>query len=211
MASGCSSDVAPPVVRIDPVNPDPEVVARAAGLLDRGEVVAFPTDTIYGLHVDPFDADALARLKDLKGHASPRGYVVLTDGSPHWRDALVGDAGPVARAAMKRWPACLTVVMRAAPGAPPGALAGDGTIAVRHADDPLVAAVLAELGRPLVSTSANRQGRAPIGEAWAVAETFFEGVSLVLDGGPRHGVASTVVDATGPELRVLRAGAVRFD
>jgi tRNA threonylcarbamoyl adenosine modification protein (Sua5/YciO/YrdC/YwlC family) len=199
------------VARVDRAHPDPSVVARAADLLTRSEVVAFPTDTLYGLHADPFDVGAMSRLTSLKGHTERRGYVVLCDGSPRWLDALVAEMTPAAEAAMARWPGRLTVVVHAGPGAPLAAVGEGGTIALRHADDPLVMAILARLGGPLASTSANRGGEAPLRTAAAVSAEFTEGLPLVLDGGACDSEPSTVVDATGAELRVVRPGAVRIE
>jgi L-threonylcarbamoyladenylate synthase len=194
---------------VDARVPAADVVARAAAALRAGEVVALPTDTVYGLAALPAPAAHTARLFALKGRAADVPVAVLC-ASPDQGLALADPAGltaPVRRIAARLWPGPLTLVLPRRPGL--GYALGEpaGTIGVRCPDHPLVRALAAEVG-PLATTSANLHGEPTPPDAAGVATVFGDGVGLVLDGGPCGGEPSTVVDCTGPEWRVLRAGAV---
>jgi tRNA threonylcarbamoyl adenosine modification protein (Sua5/YciO/YrdC/YwlC family) len=190
----------------------PDAVAQAAAALTAGGAVALPTDTVYGLAVLPGVDGAVARLFALKGRAADVPVAVLcadADQALALADpATVGD--DVRRLAAGLWPGPLTLVLRRRPGLgwPLGEPAT--TVGVRCPAEPLVRALAAEVG-PLATTSANRHGEPTAPDAPGVAEVFGAGVALVIDGGPREGVASSVVDATGPEWRMLRAGPLTLD
>lgn len=184
-------------------------IARAAALLRAGGVVAFPTETVYGLGADATDARAVARVFAIKGRPRFNPLIVHL--------AEPGDAGahaPVdrrARALMERfWPGGLTIVLprRAACPVAPLALAGLDTVALRCPAHPLARELLARCGRPVAAPSANRSGRLSPTAASHVRSELGDAVDLVLDGGPCPiGVESTVVDLTG-EPTLLRPGAL---
>jgi L-threonylcarbamoyladenylate synthase len=203
---------APVIVPAGAPEPDPHVVAQAAAALGAGGVVALPTDTVYGLAVLPTVDGATARLFDLKGRAENVPVAVLCADADQAlalaEPATVG--GEVRRLAARLWPGPLTLVLRrrAGLGWPLGEPAA--TVGVRCPDEPLVRALAAAVG-PLATTSANRHGEPTPPGAPGVAEVFGEGLALVIDGGPREGVASSVVDATGPEWRLLRAGPLTLE
>jgi tRNA threonylcarbamoyl adenosine modification protein (Sua5/YciO/YrdC/YwlC family) len=192
--------------------PDPGVVARAAAALGAGGAVALPTDTVYGLAVLPTVDGATARLFALKGRTADVPVAVLcadADQALALADpATVGD--DVRRLAARLWPGPLTLVLRRRPDLdwPLGEPAA--TVGVRCPGEALVRALAAEVG-PLATTSANRHGEPTPPDAAGVADVFGDGVALVIDGGPRAGVASSVVDATGPAWRLLRAGPLSLD
>jgi tRNA threonylcarbamoyl adenosine modification protein (Sua5/YciO/YrdC/YwlC family) len=192
--------------------PDPGVVTQAAAALVAGGVVALPTDTVYGLAVLPGVDGAAARLFALKGRTAAVPVAVLcadADQALALADpAALGD--DVRRLAARLWPGPLTLVLRRRPGLgwPLGEPAA--TVGVRCPDEPLVRALAAEVG-PLATTSANRHGEPTPPDAPGVADALGEGLALVIDGGPRAGVASSVVDATGPEWRMLRSGPLTLD
>jgi len=184
------------------------VVAAAAAAVAAGEVIVLPTETVYGLAVDPWRPGASERLFAVKGR--PRDVVLplLVAGPDQAVDVAAG-LDPVARALMERfWPGSLTIVVAARPGL--GAdLGGDGTtVGLRCPDHPVTRAVCAAAG-PLALTSANRHGEPPARTAAQAAS--LPGVALVVDGGPCGGEPSTVVDATASPPRLLRAGAVPWD
>lgn len=194
---------------------DPPVaaaVAQAAAVLRAGDAVALPTDTVYGLAALPSVDGATARLFTLKGRAPTVPLAVLCASA----DQALGLADPAAvsapvrRIADRLWPGSLTLVLPRRPGLgwPLGEPAA--TVGVRCPDHALVLALAAEVG-PLATTSANPHGEPTPATAAGVAALFGDGLGLVLDGGPCAGVPSTVVDATGPTWRVLRAGAVALD
>jgi L-threonylcarbamoyladenylate synthase len=188
--------------------PDPGVVAEAATALRRGEVVGIPTDTVYGLAVDPSRAGAVDRLFAVKER--PRDVVLpVLVGSVDQALALAGPPGPEAAALMAAWwPGPLTIVLTRRSGVELD-LGGDGaTIGVRcpaHA----VARALAESVGPIATSSANLHGAPPATRAEALVAGL-AGVALVVDAGPCEGRPSTVVDCTGGVTRLLRAGPISW-
>lgn len=184
-------------------------VARAAALLRAGGVVAFPTETVYGLGADAADARAVARVFEIKGR--PRfNPLIVHIAEPGDAEALAL-VDPRARALTERfWPGGLTVVLprRASCPAAPLALAGLDTVALRCPAHPLARELLARCGRPVAAPSANRSGRLSPTAASHVRSELGDAVDIVLDGGPCPiGVESTVVDLTG-EPTLLRPGAL---
>ncbi|MBP1620360.1 MAG: putative dsRNA-binding protein, predicted ribosome maturation factor [Acidobacteria bacterium] len=180
----------------------PGAVAAAREALAAHGVIAAPTETFYGLSVDPADPAAVDRVRALKGRAGDRHLLVI--GADFEQLAgLVEIAGDLERWLRKVWPAPLSVVLRARRSL---AAAGE-TLAVRVPDHALLRALLERTG-PLTSTSANRSGGPPAASADEVAAAFGERVALLLDGGDTPGgLPSTLIDATGNDLRVVRAGA----
>ena len=184
-------------------------VARAAALLRSGGVVAFPTETVYGLGADAADARAVARVFEIKGR--PRfNPLIVHIAEPGDAEALAL-VDPRARALMERfWPGGLTVVLprRAECPVAPLALAGLDTVALRCPAHPLARELLARCERPVAAPSANRSGRLSPTAASHVRSELGDAVDIVLDGGPCPiGVESTVVDLTG-EPTLLRPGAL---
>jgi L-threonylcarbamoyladenylate synthase len=185
---------------------DPALVARA---LDRGAIVAIPTESSYGLAVDPRDAAAVARVYELKGRGSERALpVVVADLGA--AVALGADAEDPALAwAAARWPAALSVVVRLRQPIP--AAASDGTLAVRVPAHAPLRALLAALGRPLTATSANPTGEPPYLDpeplaAWLASRGAD---ALVVDAGRlAGGEPSTLVAWRNGEPVVLRPGRV---
>lgn len=186
-------------------------VDEAVHVLARGGLVVLPTDTVYGIAADAFAPDAVASLLAAKGRGRQMPPPVLV---PEVRtvDGLCDDVPESARALMAAfWPGGLTVICRAQPS-----LAWDlgetrGTVAVRMPDHPAALAVLRRTG-PLAVSSANRTGLPAALTAAEARDQLGDAVGLYLDGGAAPGgVASTIVDATGPDgdpLRVVREGAL---
>lgn len=179
-------------------------------MIDDGLVVAYPTDTLYGLAVDPRNAAAVRRLFALKGRAETSALTLIAADTVQAR--MAGEMNPVAeRLAGRWWPGPLTIVIRARAGLAVEALAGGATVGVRVPDQ-LVARALAEAtGFCITATSANRSGEAAAAAAGTVAAALPE-VDAILDGGPsRGGLPSTIVNAAEDELTLIRAGAVPWD
>ncbi len=210
---------------VDVRGPEPPdaAVAAAAGALRAGVVVVLPTDTVYGLAALPTVEGATRRIFALKGRAADVPLAVLC---AHAAQALaLADPAAltddVVRLAECLWPGPLTIVLPRRPGL--GYELGEPatTIGLRCPDHRLVQALAGEVG-PIATTSANRHGRPTPATAPEVAAALADGtagdvgtsggegpaVALVLDGGPCAGTPSTVVDATTPEWRVLRQGAL---
>ena len=191
----------------DPATWGPSIDA-AVHAVSRGEVVVLPTDTVYGVGADAFSPEAVARVLAAKGRDRQMPPPVLIP-SIRTVDGLARDVPEPARALMEAlWPGPLTVIVHAQPS-----LAWDlgetgGTVALRVPDHAAAVALLARTG-PLAVTSANRTGLAPATTAEAARYQLGEAVSVYLDAGDSPlGVASTIVDATGPLLRVVRDGGV---
>lgn len=185
-------------------------LAGAVARLRAGDVVAYPTETYYGLGVDALDETALGRLLALKGRTAEHAVSVLVAD----RAMLARVAAPLgARAAAladRFWPGPLTLVIPAAAGVP-ALLAPRGAIGVRISPHPLATALVAAFGGPVTTTSANPTGQPPARTAGEVERAFGDRV-LVLDGGPTPGGApSTVVEVDGDRVIVLRPGAIAPD
>ncbi|MEX2322424.1 MAG: L-threonylcarbamoyladenylate synthase [Acidimicrobiia bacterium] len=184
-----------------------EQVLRA---LQRGLVVGFPTDTVYGVGVDPFDEVAMGRLFEVKGRPDDKAIPILAaDLEGVRRVAVVGDE--VADRASRHWPGALTVVLSKADGVPEWV--GDterGTVAVRIPDHSTVLELLRRSG-PLAVTSANRSGEPPALDDRAAQNMLGRGVAVYVPGVSPGGMSSTVVDLTGLDAVVLRVGPVVWE
>lgn len=194
----------------DPATWGPSLDA-AVHAVSRGEVIVLPTDTVYGVGADAFSPDAVARLLAAKGRDRQTPPPVLIP-SVRTVDGLARDVSVAARALMDSfWPGPLTVIVHAQPS-----LAWDlgdtrGTVALRVPDHGAALALLARTG-PLAVTSANLTGKAAATSAEDAREQLGAAVSVYLDAGDSPlGVASTIIDATGPALRVVRDGGVSWD
>lgn len=201
-----------PASRIAPIHPvdDPDARAEAARLLRAGQLVAFPTETVYGLGADATDEAAVARIYAAKDR--PRFNPLISHVATAEAALALGQPTPDAeRLATAHWPGPLTLVLRRRPGCPIAWLTSAGleTVALRVPGSAPARALLAEAGRPIAAPSANRSGRVSPTTAAHVAEELGDRVALILDGGPCPvGLESTVVDLSGDRPRLLRPGAV---
>lgn len=186
------------------------VLERAAFALVAGLVVVVPTDTVYGLAVDPRRKGALESLFALKARPTSSGTAVLVSGREQ-ADALCEGGFPdlASRITDAFWPGAVTLVLPRRKGLDWMLGGNRETIGLRCPADP-VAHDLCERVGPLAATSANLHGQAPLSTAEEIRAEFGEKVALVIDGGRLEGLASTVVDVSGGELRCLREGAVPF-
>ncbi len=187
--------------------PSLAVLARAVRVLGEGWPVGIPTDTVYGLAVDPFQPGATGRVFDAKRRPPERNLPVLVAGLDQAL-ALAGPLSDQAHALMDTfWPGPLTIVVCGRQDLAAGVGGDDGTIGVRCPAHPVARALCAAAG-PLATTSANLHGQPPLVTADEVASTFEASVPVVLDGGPCTGLPSTVVDCTTRQPRLLRLGGV---
>lgn len=192
-------------------SPDTSALEDAARLIGEGQLVAFPTETVYGLGADATNGLAVAAIFETKGR--PRFNPLIVHVPDLAAADRIGVVGPHARLlAEVFWPGPLTMVLkrRAESGLSDLVSAGLDTIAVRVPGHPVAQALLAASGRPLAAPSANRSGRVSPTSAQHVAEDFRSDVPLILDGGTTvHGLESTVVDVSRFDgVRLLRPGAV---
>lgn len=181
---------------------------EAARLLRQGELVCYPTDTVYGIGAAAGDDGAVRRLFAVKGRRLDKPVPLLIAGAG---DAVwLAEVTPVARTLIDRfWPGALTIVMRKVEGFRSLALAGQDTVALRVPDHPLVREVIQALGEPITGTSANRAGAPPPVSAAEVALQMGEMVSLIIDGGVcGRRRESTVIDITQDPFKILREGVV---
>jgi L-threonylcarbamoyladenylate synthase len=186
-------------------------LGHAAVLLKQGGVVAFPTETCYGLAVDPFNPRALARLFAVKGRPADKPVLVLIEERQDL-DLLVSAVPKPYSFLMDRfWPGPLTLVFPARKGLPDLLTAGSGTIAVRCSPHPLARALITRFGGPVTATSANRSGLPGCTTASQVQAAFGSVLDLVLDGGGTPGGAgSTIVCCRDGRLACLRDGQLDF-
>ena len=183
---------------------------EAAGIVRRGGVIAFPTETFYGLGACPFDARAVQRLFDLKGRSPRTAPILVLIRSRADLGQLVSEITPAAERLMDAcWPGPLTLVFRAAAAVPSVLTAGMGTIGVRLSASSDVQRLLEAIGGPLTGTSANRTGQPPATTVDEVERALGDGVDAILNGGVTPGgLPSTVVDTTVDPPRLLREGRV---
>ena len=184
--------------------------SHAAKIVSEGGVIAFRTDTFYGLGADPFNATAVARIRELKGREENKPILLLLS------DASVADRFIAERSkefeevASKYWPGPLTIVGVAVADLPEAITAGTGTVGVRVPADSDVRELVRVCGGALTATSANPSGREPARSAKEVIEYFGDRIDLVIDGGEVTATEpSTVLDVTVSPPRVVREGAVK--
>ena len=186
-----------------------ETREHAAKLIANGRIIAFRTDTFYGLGVDPFNPVAVARLRELKQQDDGKPILLLIS-DPSDLDRLIVDRSARFEVVTKKfWPGPLTIVCRAAGGLPNGLTACTGTVGVRLPNDENVRALVRLCGGALTATSANLSGSPPARSAEEVEGYFPTGVDLIIDSGEVAATEpSTVLDLSQAEARVIREGAV---
>jgi L-threonylcarbamoyladenylate synthase len=195
------------VISIDPERPDPGTIARAAEILREGGLVAFPTETVYGLGADGVNPKALERLFAAKGRP-PTDPVILHIADLEMLPRLAREIPPpVWTLAQRFWPGPLTLVLPKQPAVPDLATAGLPTVAVRMPAHPVALALIRAAGTPIAAPSANRFGHVSPTTARHVLEDLESRIDLILDAGPTAiGVESTVLDLTRPVPTILRPG-----
>jgi L-threonylcarbamoyladenylate synthase len=183
-------------------------IARAAAAILRGEVVAFPTETFYGLAVDALDQAALERLFALKGRDAAKASALLVADWAMFAELCVEIPARARALADAHWPGPLTLALRARPDLP-SAIVMDGYVAARVPSHPVARALVAAVAQPITATSANPAGGEPAVTAGDVAVHFAGKALCLLDGGRTPGGSpSTLVRFRGEELEVLRQGAI---
>lgn len=188
-----------------------EGLARACEILRAGGVVAYPTETYYGLAVDPFNPAALARLFALKGRSPDKPVLLIIDNSSQL-SGLVSEIPPVFTIPMQQfWPGPLTLVFPGAVSLPEMLTGYRGTIGVRVSSHPVARELVRAFGLPVTATSANLSGYPPAITAGGVREQLGGKVDAVIDGGETPGgLGSTLLDCCEGKLRLLRDGAISF-
>lgn len=190
----------------------PADLARAASLLREGRLVAFPTETVYGLGADGLDPEAVQRIFTAKGRPADNPVILhvldLAAAAPLWQ-ASDPEWERARRCADALWPGPLTLVLPAAPCVPPIVCANLDSVAVRAPAHPVARALLAAVQRPIAAPSANLSGRPSPTTAAHVAATLDGRIDAIVDGGAAAvGVESTVLDLRGDAPTVLRPGGI---
>jgi L-threonylcarbamoyladenylate synthase len=197
-----------PIVKIDPAHPE-KAFSLCRDVICAGGVIAYPTDTVYGLGADPKNAGAVRKLFGIKGRQADQPILLLIKDASEVRD-WASEVNPAAERLMKKfWPGPLTLVFKAKPNVMAELTGGTGTIGLRVPGNALTRQLLAALGTALTGTSANISGRPSLCTAREASEVIGGMVDLVLDGGRAEGGnPSTVVDVSTERPKVIREGAI---
>lgn len=194
-------------IKIDPEHPDAEQICKAAQIIRDGGLVAFPTETVYGLGGNAYDPDAARRIYAAKGRPSDNpliahiaDYEMLTD--------LADEIPEMAQVLIHRfWPGPMTLIFKKTDAIPHSTTGGLDTVAVRMPSHPVARALIRAAGVPIAAPSANRSGRPSCTRAEHVKEDLDGAVEMILDGGEVGiGLESTIIDVTGEKPVLLRPG-----
>ncbi|MDQ2922034.1 MAG: L-threonylcarbamoyladenylate synthase [Acidobacteriota bacterium] len=179
-------------------------------IISSGGVIAFRTDTFYGLGADPLNRDAVLRIRELKGREDAKPILLLISDASEISRFITKPSEAFQAVAERFWPGPLTLIGIARPELPTELIAETNSIGVRLPDDAHVRALVRACGGALTATSANISGRPPARTAKDVEEYFPSGIDLIIDAGEVTATQpSTVLDLSGPEARLIREGAIR--
>jgi tRNA threonylcarbamoyl adenosine modification protein (Sua5/YciO/YrdC/YwlC family) len=196
---------AAPILEIDPLHPQPRLIERAVLTLSEGGLVAFPTDTYYGLGCDLFDKRAIERIYQLK--QLPREHelsFICADLADISRYAIVDNASY--RVLRRKTPGPFTFILPATRLVPDLVMRRQKTVGIRLPDSPIALAIVNALEHPLISTSAATPAGEVLIDAKDIKEKLGHGLELILDGGYKPNEPSTVIDLTGAQPIVVRQG-----
>jgi len=196
---------------VDAQRPDPAVVAHAADAIRAGGLVIAPTDTLYALVADPFNAAAVERVFQAKGRSGARALpLIACDGAQV--AATLGQLSPMGKRLAERfWPGPLTLLIAAPVTLAPGVTGGTGRVGVRVPAHAVARALCAACGHPLTATSANPSGAPPTSDPREAARSLEASVDVLLDAGTTPGgLPSTLVDVSGTESVLVRAGTIEW-
>jgi L-threonylcarbamoyladenylate synthase len=196
------------VLQVAPTDPETAAIAQAAATIRAGGLVAFPTETVYGLGADGLDEEAVRRIFAAKGRPESKGLILHLCAPEQARE--VAEVSPEAERLMAAFfPGPLTLVLPARPVVPAVTTGGGPTVAVRMPDHPVALALIAAAGRPIAAPSANPSGAPPPRTTEEVLAGLDGRFDLLLDAGPTPlGTPSTLLDMTQQPPRILREGAV---
>jgi len=193
------------IVEIDAVNPQPRVIERAVTALSGGGLVAFPTDSYYGLGCDLFDKRAIERIYLLKQLPRTQSLsFICQDLAEIARYAMVDNAAY--RVLRRKVPGPFTFILPATRLVPDLVLRRQKTVGIRIPDSPVALELVRRLGHPIISTSAATPGGEVLIDARDIKEQLGHGLELILDGGTQANQPSSVIDLSGPEPVVTRVG-----
>jgi len=204
-----SKEHSPPLIRVDVTHDFQAAIQMAADVLLAGGLVAYPTETFYGLAVDVRNEKAIERLFSVKKRSADSPVLILI-GMIELLDPYVDDIPLIARRLMESfWPGDLTLVFKASPQVSTPLTAGTGKIGIRLSSHPVATALARTIEAPISGTSANISGQPACRKAQEVLNCLGNGVDLILDAGETPGkLGSTVIDVTVHPIRVLREGVI---
>jgi L-threonylcarbamoyladenylate synthase len=199
------------IIKVDPERPDVEALMPVANAAREGKPVVFPTDTVYGLGTNAFMPKAVLDVFRIKGRPVEKPLILLI-ADPEDVEKYVLEVRESARALIKQyWPGPLTLIFNKAPNIPSEVTAGGQTIGVRCPDNEVARTLIRMVGNALATTSANLAGQ-PSPKNAAEAQANLGGrVAYIVDGGPsKLGIASTVIDLSSGEPKLIREGSIRW-
>lgn len=197
------------VVKIDPVNPQHDLIERAAGILISGGVIGYPTETVYGIGCSAFDAEAVERIIRLKNRDHSKAMILIASDTVQVRELVTTIPENAEKLIENFWPGPLTLVFESSSRLKDFVFGTTKTVAIRIPDSVLCLELIKETGFPIVSTSANISGQPDSTTADQVVELFGSQLDLIIDGGPTpEKIPSTVVDITHAPPRIVRKGAI---
>ncbi|AWM42478.1 threonylcarbamoyl-AMP synthase [Gemmata obscuriglobus] len=196
-------------MKVDPTNPESDVIGRAAAVVRSGGLVAFPTETVYGLGANGLSAAAVAGIFEAKGRPSTNPLILHVSDASEVLNVAAAWPATAQTLAARFWPGPLTLVVPKRDSVPNIVTAGGPTVAVRCPNHAVARALIRAAGVPLAAPSANRSTELSPTRAEHVLKGLNGRIAIVLDGGPcSGGLESTVVDVTGEIPRVLRPGLI---
>ncbi len=200
------------VLHVNYRDPEPEVIAEAVGLLKEGRVVAYPTETLYGLAADVTSDRAVKHLYDLKRRDYGLPVAILVADMQMLQDYVV-TIPDSARSLIKQfWPGPLTILFEAGPSISSGLMTNTGKIGIRVSSHPVATALVRAFGKPLTTTSANLSGYPPSLQIKHVQKYFGDKLDCAIDAGECHpSRGSTVVDVSDETMAIIREGAIASD
>ena len=198
------------IIRIDPAQPSPPLIDKAAEVIQEGGVIVYPTETLYGLGANPLNPEAMNRLYAIKGREKTKPIPFLIK-DQEMLETLVENIPSIGRQLMERyWPGALTLIFRAKKELSPPLYGEAGTIGLRISAHPIARGIVEALDTPLTSTSANPAGEGNLTDTRIIARAFGDQVNLIIDGGTVPGTGSTVVDLTTTPAKTVRPGMIEI-
>lgn len=195
------------VLKVNPNQPSPHTITQAVDILGAGGLIAYPTDTVYGLGANALNPHAVRKIFAAKQRPWDQPLPVAVSGRRMAADVAYVDER-AARLIDQFWPGALTLVLPKKPRLPPVVMGGHAGVGVRAPNHPVPLTLLASTQEPLTATSANKHGSPPCVDAQGVLHHFDGEIDLILDGGTCNATVSTVLDLTAEPPRLLRQGSI---
>jgi L-threonylcarbamoyladenylate synthase len=197
------------LLKISPENPDPAALRYAADFIRRGEIVAIPTDTYYGIAADPFNLAAVDHIYRVKGRPETRALPILVNCTKQAVSLALDVPYTFHKLAKKFWPGPLTLLIEASTGVPLKVTANTGNVAVRWPNSAIVTGLIDLIQGPITGTSGNISGQPACASALELMEQLGDRLPLIIDAGETPGVvASTIVKLEGDDWEVMREGVI---